>query len=785
MHGKKPREINKPFQVGIWCDRGMPALPGNGGPDFTNALAEGLLALDERLEIVLFTRPDDTLAGLQSRSGGRMRIVPQLEAESSLPRWLLFILRQIGPWFAGSADKKRIANKAIRRFRSRIAHDFLGLLGRAWFQFQTSPMAGLPLLILGGFLATFILLVYWALYALKQMVAAGWQSLLLPWRVLYHIEGFRRRWQLLLVGLDPLILAKEEECDVWLIPSLTFRHDLKDLDIPTVIVLPSNTGEIMPGPLPEEVHRIASSRAAEATLCVRIPSVGQGQLRKVWQVDPAKIREVPPFPITDGSNLEPEPRQRTLKEVAGDWLKVFREAVVEAEWRADLKQKLVRPWPHLESFPASPHDRLRAFLFLPVNYLGGVLQVTKELVSELAPVNRERKRLDLALGLLEEQGNIDNIAQLGNEVPIYRMRIQSITRAGIVRMMGGTPSWLTTRPEPQFCFLSGAERHAFQADAWFSMIDRFPQPLLPARPLGVIVQDVLQRRYPQFFDPAFFKSQASAMIPTCRAAEIIVTMTPQTRDDVIAEYGLEPSRVRLIPVSCNPHWHFDGVEPEPLSGIRQPLILNVANSSPHKGGDVLLRAFSLLKGRSGNGLPQLVMCGVNTQAFAPGSDSRHDQPYWHLVRRLVKELGLEVGRDVLFLGPVSDGQLCYLMRRCSVVVNAALYDNGCLSLAEGAYFGRPIVSTRYPAAEFHAHRFGYRPFFFPVGDVEALAAALGAALEQPSASEAEVQWAQAHFLDPEFSFRRYAERIYDVLVELAQKGRSQRNRLEPIGTEAA
>jgi hypothetical protein len=355
----------------------------------------------------------------------------------------------------------------------------------------------------------------------------------------------------------------------------------------------------MPCPLPEEVRRIASNRAAEATLCVSMSSA-RIELRNVVPLELAKIRQV--RPITNISNLDVELRRRTLKEAAGDWLKVFREAVVEAEWQANLKQKVVRPWPRLETFAASPHDRLRAFLFLPVNYLGGVLQVTKELVSELTAVNREQKRLDLALGLLEEQGNIDNIAHLGNEVPIYRMRIQSITRAGIVRMMGGTPSWLTTRPESQFCFLSGAERHAFQADAWFSMIDRFPQPLLPGRPLGVIVQDVLQKRYPEFFNPAFFKEQASGIIPTCRAAEIIVTTTPQTRDDVIAEYGLEPSRVRLIPVSCNPHWHF-GVEPEPLSGIRQPLILNVANSSPHKGGDVLLRAFSLLKGRSGNEYP--------------------------------------------------------------------------------------------------------------------------------------------------------------------------------------
>jgi glycosyltransferase involved in cell wall biosynthesis len=167
------------------------------------------------------------------------------------------------------------------------------------------------------------------------------------------------------------------------------------------------------------------------------------------------------------------------------------------------------------------------------------------------------------------------------------------------------------------------------------------------------------------------------------------------------------------------------------------------------------------------------MCGFGTQGFSPAHKRDDDLPFWRAIRQLIIDLGFEEGRDVTFLGQVSDEQLCYLYQHCRVVVNAARYDNGCLCLAEGAYFGRPAVSSRYPAAEFHAQRFGYRAGFFPVGDDTALLEALESALREPEAKASDIQRARERFLDPEFSYRRYGERFYDLLVRLTDLGRRQ------------
>jgi len=254
---------------------------------------------------------------------------------------------------------------------------------------------------------------------------------------------------------------------------------------------------------------------------------------------------------------------------------------------------------------------------------------------------------------------------------------------------------------------------------------------------------------------------------------MIVTMTPQTRDDVIATFGVDPARVRLVPVACNPHWHFSQTVAQAVAGVREPFILNVTNSSSHKGSDIMLLAYAQLKRLLGSATPQLVLCGHGTQGYSQGNRVA-SEPFWLAIRKLVRNLGLLERRDMVFLGTVNDEQLHFLYERCSVVVNAARYDNGCLCLAEGAYFGRPVVSSRYPAAEFHAQRFGYQTHFFPVGDAAGLAEALAAALKEPPATAGDIERARARFLDPEFSFRRYGERIYDLLIKLGNKGRGQK-----------
>jgi glycosyltransferase involved in cell wall biosynthesis len=461
--------------------------------------------------------------------------------------------------------------------------------------------------------------------------------------------------------------------------------------------------------------------------------------------------------------------RRTWEHAARDWLDVFREAIDSDRWQKHgLDRKLLAPWPRAVAVPAEPRERRRhVFLFLQVAYAGGVWETTKELVRELVALNREHGRLRLTLGLHEDQQDTQALERLGGDLQIERVRLNPIHRAEVERMVGSKPAWLADRPEHDFCFFSGAARTALEADGWLGLVDRFPLPLLPARPYCVVVYDMIQRVVPEAFDSVFFRSVKAGMGPTLHAAKRVVVTSPQTGQDVIDEYGLDPARVLLAPLACNPERRFAGLTPAPVLAARAPFILNTSNLSRHKGIETLLRGYARLKGRLSRDCPELVVCGVGTHRFSASAATAHDPQECRAVRQLMIELGLQEGYDVVFLGFVRDAELLDLYQRSAAVVNTALYDNGSFLLTEGAYFGRRCVSSLYAAAQYLCRRFQVPARFFPAGDSEALAATLQAALREPLPGADEVQRLRERFLATDFSVRRYAERVYEALETLA------------------
>jgi len=434
-------------------------------------------------------------------------------------------------------------------------------------------------------------------------------------------------------------------------------------------------------------------------------------------------------------------------------------------------------WPTVSEIDHTQSDRLEAFLFLPIYYLAGVWEATKVLIHNLVEINRERRQLAFTLGLDADQTDVESLESFGDELRIERMRAHAISQPEVVEMLGRTPAWVDSAP--LYCFFNGAARAAIRADAWFGLVDRFLIPLLPLRPYGVLVYDLLQKYVPQNFDPEFLVCYERGIKPTARSARILVVTTPQTRDDLVSEYGLDGKTVRLIPVAADSGRRFEGLAPAPVHVPRQPFILKVANAANHKGAHVLLRAYAKLKQEGCPNLLPLVLCGMWTEQFScryqpvQGGLIHPNGPF---IRDLVSSLDLKEGVDVEFLGCVSEAQLKYLYEHCWMVVNAGKFDNGSYSLVEATYFGKPTLSTRYPAAEYICERFGARTKFFPPDDHEALARLIREALVEnvPPPSFQQLAQIRAQMTNPELGTRHYAERIYDCLVELAEQGRRER-----------
>jgi glycosyltransferase involved in cell wall biosynthesis len=465
--------------------------------------------------------------------------------------------------------------------------------------------------------------------------------------------------------------------------------------------------------------------------------------------------------------------QRTWQDVAREWLAVLKEAVELNIPSASHKSPPLAPWPHQEIQPSTFGPRPEVLLFLQTAYLGGVWEATRPLVQELAKINKQRGQLALTLAVHADQTGLGKLEVPSEELKIEEIRVDSFTRLELKDQLGILPSWSFDLGH-RFSYLRGAMPAALRADAWFAFGDRFPAPLLPVRPYGLIIFDLLPTRFPEMFSPVFRRMVAEGMKPTAQAARLIIVTTTQARDDVQAMYGIEPSRIRLIPRACEPHRRFQSLCADPIDVLRTPLILNVTNASAHKGADVLLRAMAHLKHRVGGSPPNLVICGYNTEKFSANCSSPDELPYPSTIRQLVVKLGLVEGRDLAFLGYVSNEQLRFLHEQCSVLVNAARYDDGSFSMIEGAYFGQRVISSRYPAAEYLCERFGVPAKFFSPDDASTLAGLLDQSVAEKRIAGAELEQMRATLASEEFGYRRFAERLYECLVELAELGRRER-----------
>jgi glycosyltransferase involved in cell wall biosynthesis len=465
--------------------------------------------------------------------------------------------------------------------------------------------------------------------------------------------------------------------------------------------------------------------------------------------------------------------KRTWKHVAAEWLGVFRQAAELA--RTTQRVDEAEPPCTGPLLPAAP-ERLEVFLFLHTAYLGGVWETTKNLVTNLVEVNRGRRQLSFVLGVNSAQADTAGLRRLAPDLRLQKLQVEEFTLAEARNLLGAGFTYPDDRTRERFCGYRGQNYPSLRADAWFALLDRFPLPLLPARPYGVWVYDMIQRYVPEFFGEAFFTNMVQAgMRPTLRNAHVIVTTSPATQQDVVDEYAVGSSQLRLIPLACEPHLRFGTVVAEPVDLSREPFLLYPSNAGGHKGAPMVLRAYARLKERLGDKAPLLVQCGTNSEVFsARYRPQPTDPPHWAATRRLVQELELEEERDVTFLGFVNDRQLLDLYERCLAVINAAKYDNGSYALIEGRYFGRPLICTEYPAALNLCERFELPARFCPRDDDAALARLMHQAMQQARLTGPALEQVRRQLADAEYSLQRHAERVYDLLVDLAREGRRQR-----------
>ncbi|HEV2369993.1 MAG TPA: glycosyltransferase family 4 protein [Acidimicrobiales bacterium] len=187
----------------------------------------------------------------------------------------------------------------------------------------------------------------------------------------------------------------------------------------------------------------------------------------------------------------------------------------------------------------------------------------------------------------------------------------------------------------------------------------------------------------------------------------IVTVSESSRRDVVDQMGVRPERLHVVPVGVD-HERF-----RPLPGVQRVpgrLMTTASADVPLKGLVPLLEAVA--KVRTERDI-ELVIVGK------PRRQTR--------VMATIERLGL--GPAVRFVSGVSDDDIVRLFNEAEVAVVPSLYEGFSLPAIEAMACGTPLVATTGGALPEVVGEDGRTGLLVPPNDPEALAAAIGRALD--------------------------------------------------------
>ncbi|HET8969904.1 MAG TPA: MSMEG_0565 family glycosyltransferase, partial [Candidatus Nanopelagicales bacterium] len=155
-----------------------------------------------------------------------------------------------------------------------------------------------------------------------------------------------------------------------------------------------------------------------------------------------------------------------------------------------------------------------------------------------------------------------------------------------------------------------------------------------------------------------------------------------------------------------------------IGATDRPLLLSVGGIEPRKGSDTLVRALARLSTGPG---PAPVLAVVGGHSF------QDHRAYREGVLAELAGLGLELGRDVVLVGTVPDADVPAWYAAADALAFPSVKEGFGLAVLEAMSAGIPVVTSDLPVFREYLVP-GRDALLVPVGDVEGLAGALGAAL---------------------------------------------------------
>jgi glycosyltransferase involved in cell wall biosynthesis len=208
-----------------------------------------------------------------------------------------------------------------------------------------------------------------------------------------------------------------------------------------------------------------------------------------------------------------------------------------------------------------------------------------------------------------------------------------------------------------------------------------PAPLAPVRstvPTVVTVHDILGLDHPEWFTRALALHSRLVLAPVLRRATCLLVPSTHTRDRLVARLGVDPARMRLVPLGVDPL--FSPGDPPPglrkRLGLEGPFVLTVGTLQPRKNVESVLWAFE-----------RLVAAGADHRLALVGGRGWRDEALAELIRRSPS------AERIVVTGRVSDDDLVGLYRAADCFVYPSRYEGFGLPPLEAMACGTPVLSS--------------------------------------------------------------------------------------------
>jgi len=276
--------------------------------------------------------------------------------------------------------------------------------------------------------------------------------------------------------------------------------------------------------------------------------------------------------------------------------------------------------------------------------------------------------------------------------------------------------------------------------------------LPPLRSRAVVtIHDIIHLLYPQFLPNRAALFYARVMIRRALSrADRIITVSYNSKRDLVDYFGITPSRVEVIYNGVSPRFRPDLPDEEHARvaskyGLSRPYLLFLGGERPHKNVQNVVRAFAEAR-RSRPDLPHvLVLAGP-----MPKNSARIDA--------LIA--ALDVGSALVRPGRIAEEDLPGLFAGADALLYPTLYEGFGLPVVESMACGTPVLTSSTSALQEIAG--GYAYLVDPL-DVDAIARGIVALTTDPKVRADFIELGRKRALD--FSWDKAAERTLEVYAE--------------------